>query len=470
MPDRSDALRQSLAELTATVAHDLAADGWRPRDLGLGYLTVLTRPLAEGVIATAAISASWSSYPRWPQAFRLLRGVGYEPALGLKPLLTLSPEPILVPQPVPGDDQSDAFELDGPAGVRQLAGDLVAAIRDGASFAAGYDVERLVAALIEARDAHHAGDEADETDEASEDGDAGEADLFDVQDLAVMLAAAGRGTQALSVVERAIVEDIDGVEDLEFIRFHRQLRRWVEAGGLPIPEVEETQRRRPPAPPAERPSWSSIRATGAAQKKARATVRAVAKGKNHQDLVALLAREYQAHGVDTSPSRLDLAATAIELEREPLGRLRAGIWAIKSIKDVVGDIRGAFSNRKSEDPAWMRPPTHATYPLPHGRRWVGIDVDPAATPILTRAWADGVHRLGPVVELILWLDGRPGGGPTTVRLGEHNLGTLPITAAAPFEPHLTAAAELYDEAVRVKARLFETSADRAPLLELQIPR
>lgn len=434
-----------MAELASLVAAELAADGWQRRELGPPHPLVLTRPLGVGILAVTEVMRP-SSYPlTWPEELWLHRGIGYEPALDLSPLLTVRPQPMLLHS----DEDPPSFELRGPGAVPEVAAELVRAIRaDGAAFAAVHDVDSLVAALGERRD-----------------------DMADVRALATVLAAAGQGGRALAVLESATTMDVEWVDDAEFVRFGRQLRRWVAAGSATIPPVEETLRRLPAAAPTERPSvsFSRARATAAAEQEAKAAVRAQAKDKSHQAVVALLIEEYRARGLDLIPSTADVLAQGIELELQPFGRLRAGVQAVKALTDVIGDVPARFRSVRTEDPEWMRPPPRATYPAPHGRRWVTIALDPAAGSILTRAWADGSHRLGPLVDITLWLDTEPGGASISVRLGEHRLGTLPPDAAAAFRPHVAAAVDLYDESVRIRGRLLQSATDRPPLLEVGLP-
>lgn len=437
-----------MAKVVSLVSVGLAADGWQRRELGLPWLLAMTKPVSGGVVATVQIGQA-ASFPRsWPEELWVVRGVGHEAALGLKPLLTLPPEPTLLAEGGT-DGRPSCFELNGPDAVPEVAADITREIRAaGATFATTHGVDALVAALEARRD-----------------------EAVHVQNLATLLAATGQGGRALATVERAVADAVEGAGDLDFARFARQLRRWVDAADSRIAPVEETLRLLPPsAAPPEQPSWGRARARSDAERKAQAAVRAQAEGRSHQDLVRLLAEEYQARGLEPTLSTLDLAAKVIEIERQPFGRLRAGMWAIKSVKDAIGEVGGRLRNMDAKDPEWLRPPARATYPAPRGRRWVDVHTVPDAGPVLVRAWREGVHRIGPFVEVCLWLDGEPGAPSIIVRLGEHALGTLPPEAATAFEADLTAAAHLYDEAIQVKGRLYEAAPNHPPLLEIELPR
>jgi hypothetical protein len=94
-----------------------------------------------------------------------------------------------------------------------------------------------------------------------------------------------------------------------------------------------------------------------------------------------------------------------------------------------------------------------------------LDVD--SDERLDRVYAAIPRAFGHVATLEAWLDSEPDQNRLTVRLGEHQVGTLDKSTAAAYRPIMHAAAQR-DEMPYATARLTPRPATGGYLLELQL--
>lgn len=440
MVDAAVSVEDVLDEVASLVAERVRGAGWVRRPPGASpWFLALTNEVGAGVIATAVLSRTEFSLPlRWPVPVGVMFGAGYEPALGLTPLLTLAPRFALIGDPT---GERPELALSGPQDVQRVAAALAeAVVAHGTGFAAGYDVDRFAREL-------------------------GEPDRA-VTALLVLLAATRRHERARELLEQTTS---DGDKDDPTPRVARQLRRWLDAGGPPIPAVEDTLRRLPARPARPRdPSWSDARQKAAAKKAAYDAVTAVARGKSRDELMQLLADEHAARGLDISPSALAVNAETIQVGLGPFGRARQAVRALRMVTELGSDAVHLVRGHGESDPDWLRPPEYASYPIQAGSSYASVSIDPYAGPVLARVAAEAPRHLGDLVLVDLWLTSGTGGA-ITVRLGEHTVGGLPSETAAAYAADLIAAHDIFDEAPQVPGRLLPASADTPAILEIALP-
>lgn len=283
-----------------------------------------------------------------------------------------------------------------------------------------------------------------------------------------MLASAGRVEQARSALARYVADgetgDDGGGDDRRFVR---QLTRWLDAGHTAVPPLAETLRRLPPPPPKR--SWSRARQDSRERAAARDAVRAVARGKTREQIGDLLAAEYAARGLDIAQSTLVFGAEMIELEQRPFGKLRGFVRGLQLLRNAGSAAAASGGNHAATDPEWMRPSPRATYRVDTRRPFVAITLNPGAAGVLDRAVAEATRRVGPAVFVDVWLERAGADEDVHVYLGEHDVGALSDEATRWFALDLSAAAELFDEAVRVRAMLTPGATGRSAALEIGKP-
>lgn len=450
MIGNSEAIERALSELATLVAAQLSDEGWVRRDLGEPQVLILTKTVRDGVFASVEVEVTSARWPRtWPEEIDVEFGAGYEPALGLMPLVTLRPWVALASESHPSGRRRLCLEIPGAGQVPEIAARPASTIRErGTGFAERYDVDAFESALTDTRQWPY--------ERAAEL-------------RPVLLASAGRGEQARSALEDYLASGNEEIGESDYQRFARQLTRWLDAGDPPPPPIEATLRRLPPPPEPQRPSWSRTRQESRDQEAARDAVRAVARGKTREQIGELLTTEYAARGLDVAPSVIAYAAEAMELEQQPLGRLRGLVHVLRTLTTVATDGVEMVRGRTLPNPDWMQPPPRAAYVVDTTGPATAVAVDPDAEPVLARAAAEATRRLGPVVLLDVWLDA-DSDQHLRVHLGEHEIGSLHDGAARLFATDLRAATELFDESIRVRATLTPASSERAALLEIGRPK
>jgi hypothetical protein len=199
-------------------------------------------------------------------------------------------------------------------------------------------------------------------------------------------------------------------------------------------------------------------------------VRAQSAGKSLTQLQELLAAEYDRRGLQIAPSVITVNAKALELERQPFGRTRSALRALRMVKSsAVDGIR--LLKHDTADPPWLQPPDRASYPVATTDRFTAVDVEPAAQAWLTRVWNEAPRRLGHLVLVDVWLsrdDRNETQRELVVHIGQRRVGTIGDTQAAPFEQALRAAA-IFDEDPYIQGRLSRSDDQASTTLEIAQP-
>jgi hypothetical protein len=458
MRDHAAQIEAALAQLASELARRLDREGWRRRSLAPGRLALFTRVVAGEFTAAVQVDRLSSVVlggDAWPVALYVRFGCGYEPATALMPVLTLDPDAMLVDEPVAASDMATDVTLAGGGTIAETAAQIVDVIRrHGLRFAERHaSVDALDAAL---------------SDRAQTPED------MEVELRPVLLAAAGRHDQARQLVEGYVSAGWESTDLPEYRRFVRQLQRWLDAGGPPIPPVEQTLSQLPPPladPP--RPSWNNARKEARDKQAAWDAVRAVARGKTHEELTTLLHAEYAARDAEVAPSAVAVGVEMLELDRQPFGRARRTLRAFSLLKSGGSDALNLFRYDGEPDPEWLQPPEHASYPVPSdGRRWAEVRINPNARDWLVRVSSEAPRRLGPIVLIDTWLTEEEvpeqAAARVVVHIGDMAVGTLSADAAREFVQDLTAA-KFYDELVRVASRLTPPTHDTDGAIEIKLP-
>jgi hypothetical protein len=365
VPDAADVIEEALGRLVSQLAGHLESDGWRRRSYEVWPLAVFARDIGGGFLATVEVFGwplgDFRRPERWPVGLFLVFGCGYEPATALMPLVTLAPQAALIAENRSAGDLAPDVTLSGPDSVDRTAAVIAGVItRRGLGFAEQH-------ATVDALDA------------AMTDRDRLPADI-EVTLRPVLLAAAGRHDRARALVDDFMKQGAAGTEDEDYPRFARQLHRWLDAGGSPIPPVEETLSRLPPPP--GRPPWPSMEKARQRFRDRRTAwnqVRAQARGRTTDELTTMLAAAYAAHGVDAAPSMLAKGVEQLQLDLRPFGRARLHLQDFTVLSSFPGLVKRMFADDPEPDPEWLQPPERASYPLPsNGRRWAAVLLNPDA--------------------------------------------------------------------------------------------
>lgn len=459
----------ALVELVRVLGEQLAGSGWSRRPLGAAATGTFTRPTRAGLLATAELRRAGFRFPDgWPVAVRLVLGVGYEPALGLAPLLTVPTFACELADPAAGWLNGAAFELTGTDDIPSVARTLAARADQSAdTFADTVDgVDALIAAQAAERDQgvpETGGPDAtppsgaggsDATPRSRAGGsDAGPSSAAGsppvteaVPSLAqlVLLAAAGR----LAVDDTPLRRfEADPISDFGSARrFVRQLRRWLDAGSPAPPPVEQTLQRLPETARGSGPVADPGPARAADVRAARESVRRSSRGASRDAVRTALVAEYTRRGLPVSEWDADTTSELLHLRTLPFGRLRAGLRAGVLLGRVAAQVVHRLRHLDERQPAWLRPPARAAYPLPGGAGEIRVRLDPGTEALLARAAEDTVTRLAHAATVPVWLvatgadSDRP--GEITAHLGGERVGVVPDGDA--FAEALRAAA-VFDE-------------------------
>jgi hypothetical protein len=229
-----------------------------------------------------------------------------------------------------------------------------------------------------------------------------------VLDRAVLLAASGQHLAARTLIDEYQPPGLTETQRLSFHRFVRQLRRWLDAGGPPIPPLEESLREMPELRMPQPPSWSrsreQSRQQSRASREALLAVREKAGGKSRDQIGDLLAAEFTARGLDApTPMEAAVAIDMLEIGRRPFGKARQKWRALQFTGKLLGDTVNTLRGRQAPNPEWMAPPEHASYPIRIGGGFGTVDLAADAADVLQRAAAEASQRFGPQIIVDLWL-------------------------------------------------------------------
>jgi hypothetical protein len=475
----------------------LSARGWTVMDeqrTPRGFRTVgaFSRPLEDGFSAVAI-------FPSQPKELRPIDdgrldasglivvgrlGVEYEPVEALVSACTgskvsgvilnaptISATVCVASELQEAEDRLDRFAADHAVPVAQRHADvnsLIQALREHAAVPFTGEAGSWYASL---------GIEPDST--------LGPLESLEAELLPALLATAGRHDEARQALEEYISRGGEDIDSRDYRRFTRQLTRWLDADGeLPIPS---TPAQWPPPSsfkwePHPTPSFAQAFEKGRRDSKARRealdAVRACSQDKTRDEIRPLLERELSERGLTTEPLMVERQVEMVLADREPFGKTRLVLRALKQLKDSQAS-RGALFERVSErpnepddEPDWLKPPDRAAYPAwSPGPKWTAVELDPAARPWLERIKESDPRRLAGSHELEVWLTWDSGHAGTDSRLAIHigveRVGML-RTDVEKFRPVMEAAAER-DEDPWTRGRLSAISGPMLYLLEVELP-
>ena len=315
-----------------------------------------------------------------------------------------------------------------------------------------------------ARDAAVTADE-DSGDGGEASDHAAEVD-FDTRLRLVLLAATGQSEAARELLGSYPTDQSAGSIDCDDRRFIRQLTRWLDAGCPTPPPTEETLELVPSLSLPPRSSWSDAKAKSRANKAAIDAVRAQSSGKSIDELRSLIAAEYAQRDIDIAPSAIELSVEMLSAERQPFGRLRNSIKAVRMLKDSGSDLVHQFRH-PSVDPEWLRPPDRASYPMIRSRRYMAVEIDDTALEMVRQAFDAAPERVGMFAMIDVWFTQDT--EHVIAHLGQQRVGKLPASAAAQYASTFRAAA-LFDEDPAVRARLSRSEATGVVVLEVPSPQ
>ena len=478
----------------------LSAQGWTvmeqqqrsPRFAGVG---AFSRPLDDGFSAVAI-------FPSQPRELRPIEdgrldasglivvgrlGVGYEPAETLVSACTGSRVPgIVLNAPTisatvcvaselqEAEDQLAGFAADHAVPIAQRYTDvhnLIEALRDHSAVPFTGEAHSWYASL-------GAGPESTLSPLENE-----EAEL-----IPALLATAGRYGEARAALAGYTSRDGEDIDSRDYRRFARQLTRWLDADGhLPFPS---TPARWPPPSsfrwvPQPTPSFGEIffdkdrKEKALARKEALDAVRAASQDKSRDEVRALLEQELSERGLTTEPLMVEREVEMILAHREPFGKTRFVLRALKQLKDSQpsgGGLLKQVSERPDEpdgEPDWLKPPDRAAYPVwSAGPKWAAVELDPAARTWLERIKESDPGHLAGGHELEVWLTWDSSDPATDSRLAVHigaeQVGILRPDFEEKFRPVMEAAAER-DEDPWTRGRLSAISGSMPYLLEVELP-
>jgi hypothetical protein len=432
----------------------LAGAGWREVEPGVdAFLVVgLLRPLDDGFAATAEVTTSWTFPDHPPVEVGVPRvGAAYEPLRQWWPLLGdrfgLSLLTTSASRPQGGGDEDrgllEVSEMHGvPAAVETLASMV---LEHAVSYAERYaDPEALLAA-IGARDDTR----------------------VDLRTPA-LLGALGRFEEAALALDRYEPPPGSGSLARSERRTAYQLRRLVGRRGDPSLMPSEP----PPSEYEDRSRRSSFAETGAevrAKREAVEVVRQSGRGRERDEVRAMLARELARRGVDESP--LALEHTLDHLWDTPAERFDSGVQGLKALGRLGVGVAKAIRNRELPDlstPQWLEPPDPAFYALPRSDHWTLVTLAPGIDDQLERIHQAARPRILGVAPVMAWLQPEPSSDDIAVFIGHDRLGLIPADAVDSYRP-IMRSARFREEFPVLAARLTHRTRPPHDLLELTLP-
>jgi len=334
------------------------------------------------------------------------------------------------------------------------------------------------AVLVDPRQLALSGDEPDLPD-------------FNTQLITALLAGAGRCEEARRVLRERNPSGYPEGASLHHRRLLRQLTRWVDHDGtLPVPT---TPAQWPPdwwetrLPKVEQSGgflqflaehWPESRA----RTEALDAVRAVSAGKTRHELRELLGEELTKREVSMEPVSFEQEVDRLVTEREPFGKARLLLRGLAALREtgrqghtILRTLEGESTARpgKRRDPAWMKSPERASYPLHlFGGERVAVELDPDAGAWLGEAIGADQAEVVRTRRVEVWLTSDSASTSAmpsvSVHIGSRCVGRLTGREAASFRPAIEAAAER-DEDARGDAHLTRLPGGVPYVLDLPLP-
>lgn len=306
--------------------------------------------------------------------------------------------------------------------------------------------------------------------------------------IVALLASEGRYDDARRAL--AECEPPDSKGGRENARFVRQLTRWVHhAGKLALPTTPAVwpadwrSRMRNSQPP---PSLGQFVAENMPEIKARQeavrAVRAVSVGKSREELRAMLRSELNSRVVSMPPVTFEQTVESLATQQESFGKTRLALRGLRALWDLghsPSPARRAIFDQPSDppehepDPAWMRTPERAAYPIrPSGRDRATVQLDPTAAAVLESAMLTTGTGTVQTRNVEVWFgsDDEPSEGVSrvSVNLGSKRVGELDAATSKRYNPALQAAGER-DEDPWSNAHLTRIPGTTPYVLEVPLP-
>jgi hypothetical protein len=293
-------------------------------------------------------------------------------------------------------------------------------------------------------------------------------DTAELEDIPVVLAAAGRVEEARQAIARALAAHRSVAQEAYSQEFVRKFVDWLDSGAV-VPDS-------PVLPPPHEPHvagefnlgniWKQARELAENKRAALDAVRRNQSDRSRDELRQMLAAEFDARGITVSPRDLETQLDAIEATTAS-AKHNLRVDAAKRLFGIARGVAGAIRDRgdgESALPEWLRPPPDAAYSFSTGfQQWCGVDLDAEQEARLervvaaTRPGIDGSH------ELEVWLSNE--GDRVDVYVGLDRIGTLGSVDGHLYRQDISAATTLGLKAV-APARL--TSRDSAPYYVLEV--
>lgn len=434
----------------------MIAGGWTATDDDRVAGATFVRPVAEGFIATAELSAG-----RGP--IRSASGgdwQGHEPPLTLSATVGVScPAADRVMRAVAGMRFGSA--------VSEEAGELLMPPQDATVHVARVEevrpaLESLVALVDEV---------AMPFAMARASFDALMADLpTDGGYLPALLTAFNRVDEA----REALARFDETADSPEARRFSRQFKRLLDRE-VTIEELETAIPPRTGQPRASREK-TTVRATAERQRNMRAAldaVRSAGSSMTRDQRRVLLRAELEKRGVRGTPLGIEAQLDTLEPGYEPSSTLGVLASLGKGVVEVVRLLRSGEPLGVDEPPAWLEPPERAGYRITiDASDSIGVAIDSDA-----RDWLDRVHealapRVGSTAPVTVWLDRGTGVDNTPTRLvvsiGARPVGLLDAEASQVFASAMTAA-RARDELPQALGALTKRSSEPKYVLAVYAP-
>lgn len=302
--------------------------------------------------------------------------------------------------------------------------------------------------------------------------------------VAALLAGAGHYDDAHRALEECEQPDSEGGR--ENARFVRQLTRWVQnAGELALPTTpaewpaDWRSRLRNSQPP---PSLGQFAAENMPEIRTRQdavrAVRAVSAGKSREELRTLLRSELSSREVSMPPVTFEQTIESLATQQEPFGKTRLAVRGLRALWDLGHSpsvTRAMVSDQPSDppNPAWMRTPERAAYPIRlSGRDRAAVELDPAAATVLESVMSATGAGMVQTRNVEVWFgsDDEPSQGVSrvSVHLGSKRIGDLDAQASERYRPALQAAGER-DEDPWADAHLTRIPGATPYVLDVPLP-